>query len=370
MSHNTPAHPDAAELAVRMSESVMRRNPLFPLKWSYDYGVVFKGMEAVYRLTGDVRFFDYIHANMDQFVTDTGDISGYSVNEYNIDHVNNGKALLFLYRETGLDKYRTAAHLLDTQLAGHPRTKEGGFWHKQIYPHQMWLDGLYMGQPFRAEFARLFDRPADLDDIARQLLLMERKARDPKSGLLYHGWDESRLMDWANPVTGCSPNFWGRAMGWYAMSLVDVLEHLPKTHRDYAAICAVLQRTLSALLAVQDEATGLWLQVLDGAGRRGNYVEASASCMVVYALAKGVRLGALPFERFAQAAEEGYAGILKRFISTDSDGLLTLNGTCEVAGLGNVPYRDGSFAYYISERVIANDLKGIGAFIKASVEMA
>ncbi|HYH56320.1 MAG TPA: glycoside hydrolase family 88 protein, partial [Anseongella sp.] len=250
----------------------------------------------------------------------------------------------------------------------HPRTKEGGFWHKKIYEWQMWLDGLYMGAPFYAEYARTFGEKTAFDDIARQFMLMERHSRDAETGLLYHGWDESGEQRWADPETGRSPHFWGRAMGWFGMALVDVLDHFPETHPQRDSLEAILTRLAAAIQASRDPETGLWFQVLDRPEGKGNYPEASASCMFVYTLAKGVRKGYLPGS-YLKTARSGYENILSRFISKAGRGLINLEGTVSVSGLGGDPYRDGSYEYYLSEPVVANDPKGVGAFILAASEM-
>ena len=196
-------------------------------KWRYDQGVILKGIEGIWNVTGQKKWFDYIQKSMDFYVREDGTIKGYKKDEFNIDHVNNGKLVLLLYRVTGKEKYRKAADMLRNQLKDHPRTSEGGFWHKKVYTNQMWLDGLYMGQPFYAEYAMLFHEDTAFNDIARQFILMERHSRDPKTGLLYHGWDESRQQQWADKTTGRSPNVWGRALGWYGMAMVDALDHEP-----------------------------------------------------------------------------------------------------------------------------------------------
>lgn len=353
---------------VGMCDSVMRRAPLLPVRWSYDYGVVFKGMEMIWQKTADDRYYRYIRDNMDIYVDEKGYIGHYQPHEYNIDHVNNGKVILMLYKKTHREKYALAASLLREQLRRHPRTHEGGFWHKFIYPHQMWLDGLYMGCPFYCEYAKLFHEPDIFDDVAHQILLMNEKARDPKTGLLYHGYDESRGMKWADDKTGCSPNFWGRAMGWYAMAIVDVLENFPQEHPKRGEIISVFRSMVDALTKVQDNETGLWWQVLDQGGREGNYLEASCSSMFVYAIAKAIRMKVLD-DSYACICEKGYQGLVTHLVQEDGEGLLNLLDTCQVAGLGNNPYRDGSFEYYISEPRIVNDLKGIGAFIQACAEM-
>jgi len=257
--------------------------------------------------------------------------------------------------------------LLRKQMQTHPRTSESGFWHKKIYSHQMWLDGIYMASPFLAEYAETFNEPALFDDVANQIILMEKHARDEKTGLLYHGWDESRQQRWANPETGQSPNFWGRAMGWYAMALVDVLDFLPSDHPNRPKVIAILQRLATAISNYQDVDTGLWYQVVDKGGKEGNYLESSASCMFVYSFAKAVKHNYID-ENFMTVARKGYDGILKHFIEVDDTGEVHIHKGCSVAGLGGNPYRDGSYEYYISEKIRSNDPKAVGPFILASLE--
>ena len=295
----------------RMSETAMKLwpdsfslgKPGTPAKWSYDLGVILKGVEAVWKASGEAKWFDYIQKQMDHYVQEDGTIKMYRPDDYNIDFVNNGKVLLFLYQETGEPKYFKAAAILRDQLKTHPRTSEGGFWHKQVYPHQMWLDGLYMGQPFYAEYAKLFDEPKAFDDITNQFVLMEKHSRDARTGLLYHGWDESREQKWANHTTGRSPHVWGRAMGWYSMALVDALPYFPEGHPGIDSLTGILQRLAKAVVAFQDEKSGVWYDVVDMGHRPENYFEASASCMLVYALAKGFRLGYLP-KTYLRAAKK------------------------------------------------------------------
>lgn len=340
-----------------------------PAKWSYDLGVILKGVEGVWKATGDRKWFDYIQKMMDHYVQEDGTINMYKPQDYNIDYINNGKVLLTLYQVTGKGKYLLAVEKLRDQLRTHPRTSEGGFWHKKIYPSQMWLDGLYMGQPFYAEYAKLFNEPDAFDDITNQFVLMERHSRDGKTGLLYHGWDESRKQAWADQATGKSPNFWGRSLGWYGMALVDALDHFPADHPGRDTLAAILNRFAKAVTNFQDGKSGVWYDVVDQGGRKGNYLEASASCMLVYTLAKGVRKGYLP-ENYLAHADQGYKGILKEFISTRDGGGINLEKTVQVSGLGGAGrYRDGTFEYYISEPVIQNDPKGMGAFIKCAAEM-
>jgi len=361
--------------AAGMAATVMRiwkvslvLQPGVPVKWAYDQGVVLEGFTGLWKRTGDQRYFRYIQQSMDFFVADNGDIRTYRLQDYNIDHIKNGRVLLTLYKATGNNKYRLAADHLREQLRGQPRTHDGGFWHKQRYPYQMWLDGLYMGEPFYAEYAALFHEDSAFRDITRQFVLMEIHARDSSTGLLYHAWDESREQRWSNKTTGQSPHFWGRAMGWYAMALVDALEYYPAGNPGRDSLIAILHRTAAAVKKYQDTETGCWFQVLDKAGSKGNYVEASASCMFVYALAKGMRLGYLP-AAYREVTTKGYAGIRKQFVKKNKAGDITLSGTVSVAGLGGEPYRDGSYEYYLSEKVIDNDPKGVGAFLLAANEM-
>ena len=357
-----------AAWSVRVADSVMRRGARLADRWRYESGVTLSGIAQVWRQTGDARYGEFIRANIDAFVAPDGAIRTYQQAEYNLDQINQGKLLFPLLRETRDDRYRLAARLLRQQLRTQPRTSEGGFWHKLIYPHQMWLDGVYMAGPFMAEYAAWFDEPELFDEVAREILLMERVARDPQTGLLYHGWDERRQQRWADPQTGCSPHFWARAVGWYAMALVDVLDFLPAAHPQRPAVIAVLQRLAEAVCRVQDAESGVWFQILDQGQRAGNYLESSASCMFVYALARGVQQGHLA-ARYLAVAQRAYAGIIQRFIAVDAQGLVNVTHVCSVGGLGGTPYRDGSFAYYMSEPVVTNDHKGVGAFILAACEM-
>ncbi|HEY9285856.1 MAG TPA: glycoside hydrolase family 88 protein [Pyrinomonadaceae bacterium] len=376
LSSAAPATGQTRPLSERAAATAMNslwRDPAkkeagLPAKWTYELGVVLKGAEGVWYSTGDGRYFKYVRDSIDHFVDKDGSIRTYKLEDYNIDNILLGRNLLTLYKVTGQEKYRKAAAQLREQLKAHPRTREGGFWHKKIYPHQMWLDGLYMGEPFYAEYAVTFGEPEAFDDIARQFVLMEKHSRDAKTGLLYHGWDESREQRWADKQTGRSPHVWGRAMGWYAMALVDTLEHFPAEHPRRGELVAILNRLAAAVAKYQEPKSGLWYQVVDRGGHKGNYLEASASAMFVYALSKGVRQNYLPAS-YTKVAEKAYAGIVKEFVKPVSDAQVNFEGTVSVAGLGGNPYRDGSYEYYLSERVVTNDPKGTGAFIKASVEM-
>ncbi|WON96478.1 MULTISPECIES: glycoside hydrolase family 88 protein [unclassified Sphingobacterium] len=348
-------------------DSLFNRTDKFP-KWSYDMGVIFEGLTDVWRNTANATYFNYMQSRMDAYLSIPDSIKNYDAYDFNIDNIKNGTALLTLYKVTGKEKYLKACHQLYAQLQKQPRTHEGGFWHKKIYPYQMWLDGLYMGQPFYAEYASLMDIPAAFDDIANQFSYMEKNARDKKTGLLYHGWDESRKERWSNPKTGLSPHFWARGMGWYVMALVDVLDYFPEEHPRRPELLAILNRTLSAIVTYQDVKTGVWYDIVDLGTRKGNYLESSASSMFVFALAKSLRKGYIPVS-FQKNLDRGYQGLVKEFIVPAGENRVNLTKTVQVSGLGGKNYRDGSFAYYMSEPVVTNDPKGVGAFILAASEV-
>jgi unsaturated rhamnogalacturonyl hydrolase len=339
-----------------------------PAKWTYDQGVILKGIEDLWYRTGDVKYFNYMQQCMDFFVNERGEIRTYKLTDYNLDNLLCGRVLLTLAKVTNKEKYFKAATTLWEQLKSQPRTNEGGFWHKKIYPYQMWLDGLYMAEPFYVEYAVTVQDTTVFDDIALQFIRMENHARDPKTGLLFHGWDESKAQKWANPVTGTSPHFWARAMAWYGMALVDVLEKFPVSNKYHDSLQLILQRFVKAIKNVQDPKTGLWYDILNMPGAKGNYFEASASSMFVCAIAKAVRLGLIP-DGNIKTAKLGYEGIITTFLEKDGAGQTNLKGTVSVSGLGGNPYRDGSYDYYMSEKVVLNDPKGVGAFLQAANEM-
>ncbi|HEX8411792.1 MAG TPA: pectinesterase family protein [Thermoanaerobaculia bacterium] len=381
-AHIRPAKPKkpAGVWSTRMADSVMKRTP-DPVwldarekpRWEYTPGLVLKSVMHVAERTGDEKYWKYVEAYYDHFVKADGTIEAYNKEEYNIDRINPGKPLFALYARTKNEKYRKAIELLRQQMREHPRTKEGGFWHKKRYPYQMWLDGLYMGAPFLAQYAKTFNEPALFDDIVNQFVWMENHARDPKTGLLYHGWDESRQQKWADPKTGLSPEFWGRAMGWYAMGLVETLDFIPLTHPRRVELVAILQRLAEAVTKVQDPKTGVWWQVLDKGGREGNYLESSVSVMFSFALLKAARLGYVD-KKYGDVGRRAYNGVLREFIEVDKDGVVNIHRVCEVAGLGGDPekgekYRSGTFEYYVTEKIRSNDPKAVGPFIFASLEM-
>lgn len=364
------------QASAKMAESIMQAWPKgvvatesHPGNWGYEEGVLLDGMAAQWHTTANGDEFRYIKAAIDKYVTEDGTIKNYHAEAHSLDEIELGRSVLLVYRVTQQPKYYKAAKFIHDQLALQPRTASGGYWHKQIYPNQMWLDGAYMAEPFRSEYAATFQQPEDFNDIAKQLLLMDEHMRDAKTGLLRHGWDESKQMKWADPKTGLSPEAWGRAMGWYAMALVDVLDWFPADHPNRPELVRALNRTAKAIVAYQDKKTNLWWQVMDQGSRKGNFAEASASNMFVYALAKGVRMGYLP-QADESAARRGWTAIQTTFVATGADGTTSLNGTVKVGGLGGSPYRSGTFDYYIGEATRVNDAKGVGAYLLAGSEMA
>jgi len=338
--------------------------------WNYEQGLMLKALERVFYRSGEGKYFEYIRKDMDQFVKADGSIRTYDYSSFNLDNIPSGRPLLTLYQQSLPDKekYKKAADLLWKQLSEQPKIKEGGYWHKKRYPEQMWLDGLFMAEPFSAEYSLLFNHPEHFDDIAKQFELIEKYAVDEKTGLIYHAYDDAKEQKWADKKTGRSPHFWGRAIGWYAMALVEVLDYFPKDHPKRPELIKYLQRLAPVLAKYQDKNSGVWYQIMDQGTRKGNYLEASASNMFVYALAKGARLGYIPAS-YAAVAKKGYEGVLKTFIEKEKNGTISLNKTVSVGGLGGTPYRDGSYEYYLSEPIRKNDLKGVGPFIMASVEM-
>ncbi|MBQ9463565.1 MAG: glycoside hydrolase family 88 protein [Bacteroidales bacterium] len=346
------------------------------LKWNYTTGLELKAFLDVaeaYAASAAIEpevILQYVDAWYDAIIAEDGTIGvNYKKSNYSVDHICPGRTLFQLYRLTGKEKYRLAMDKLYEQVKEQPRTPEGGFWHKQIYPEQMWLDGLYMMQPFYAEYTAGFvpdkEESANFEDIVHQFLLVAEHTHDPYTGLYRHAWDSSHEMFWAEKATGRSAHAWGRAMGWYAMALVDVLPFIPANIKGREGMVSILRDIADNLPKYADPGTGMWYQVLDQPGREGNYVEATASAMFVYAMLKGCRYGYLDCLPYAK---ECYLKLLDTFVTYDENGLLDLNDCCEVAGLGGKQMRSGDYEYYIHEPVRANDPKGIGPLIWAALE--
>jgi unsaturated rhamnogalacturonyl hydrolase len=363
-----------APWSVRMADSDIIRNPTASTidfvkepRWNYTNGLFCSAIEQVWKKTGDEKYYNYIKQYADEMIDENGVIKLYKPEEYNIDKVNSGRFLFALYEKTKDERYAKAIKSLREQMRTHPRTSEGGFWHKKIYPHQMWLDGLYMGSPFLAQYAQVFNEPALFDDVALQIHLIDSHTYDAKTGLYYHAWDESKEQKWANKETGKSPHVWGRAMGWFAMALVDILDFFPKDHPKRKEILAIVNKMAEGIIKYQDKKTGLWYQVVDQGNREGNYLEASGSSMFDYFLVKAVRKGYID-NKYLSNAKKAYQGILKNLIKVHDNGVVDLTQVCAVAGLGGTPYRDGTYEYYIHEQKRDNDPKGVGPFIMLAVQ--
>jgi unsaturated rhamnogalacturonyl hydrolase len=369
------AIPTNLKWSERMALSIMKRHSqAYQIddqkepKWDYVHGLVLKSFEKLYDKTKDRKYYDYIKNYADATIDSVGAVKSYKFDNYNIDMVTAGRILFNLYDKTKDERYLTVINLLRKQLKEQPRTESGGFWHKKTYPNQMWLDGLYMGEPFYAQYTVQFEDGKNLDDIAKQFELIQEHATDKKTGLLYHGWDESKQMQWADKETGCSPNFWSRSIGWYVMALVDVLDYFPKEHPKRNELIGYLNNVANSLVKFQDNKSGLWYQVTDKGGSEGNYLESSGSSMFAYAMAKGANKGYLP-KKFKKIACKAFKGLTSQLVKTNADGEITLTQACAVAGLGGKPYRDGSYSYYVNERKKDNDPKATGAFILAALEL-
>ncbi|MCD8482982.1 MAG: glycoside hydrolase family 88 protein [Verrucomicrobia bacterium] len=335
-------------------------------RWRYTTALLAIGFNNLWQQTGDQRYRDYALSTISSFVDETGTIASYSVDEYNIDHILGGILLLELYEATGSERYRRALDLMHEQMRTHPRTAQGGLWHKAIYPEQMWLDGLYMSAPFRARYAATLGHTNEFTDIAHQFLLLDQYALNPQTGLLHHAVDFARVQNWADPDTGKSPNVWSRAVGWYLMALVDTLEFVPENTPEHLALVDVLQKTVQAILPYQDYDTGLWFQVMDKPDIPGNYPETSSTSMFVYAIAKGINRGWLS-SNLHEVPMTAFRGMVQNAVNFSDTGNARLFWICEVAGLSEL--RDGSENYYFSEPIVRDDPKGTGPFLKATVEL-
>ena len=362
--------------SVRLTESEMIRYPESwqldfqpKLKWDYCHGLELGAMLDVYDAYGDKKIRDYAIAYADTMVHEDGSITAYKLTDYSLDRINSGKILFRIYEQTKNPKYKKALDLLYSQFEGQPRNEDGGFWHKKIYPHQMWLDGIFMASPYLVQYGATFNEPALFDEATKQILLINSKTYDPATGLYYHGWDESREQKWSNPETGCSPNFWSRSIGWYGAAIVDVLDFLPQETAGRDSIIQILQGLAKAIVKYQDPSSGTWYQVTDQGAREGNYLESSATALFIYTLAKAINKGYIGNE-YIEPTQKAFDGMVKTFTRLEEDGSYTITNCCAVAGLGgdSKRYRDGSFEYYISEPIIENDPKSVGSFILAAIE--
>ena len=339
--------------------------------WNYVDGCMILALLEIYDATKEERYYEFADAYINHRVAEDGSIKGYRVEEYNIDHVNAGKTLFALYDLNGKEKYRKAIDLLYHQVQTQPRTPEGNFWHKKIYPNQIWLDGLYMGQPFYMEYETRFHNKQNYGDIFRQFANVVKYMRDPETGLYYHAYDASKTAFWCDKETGRSSHFWLRALGWYAMALLDTLtkcEPGEEWREQYESLKQVFIQFMDDMLKFQDE-SGLWYQLPAHPGEGDNYLETSGSSIMAYSLLKAVRMGVLP-ERYREYGIKAFDGICKRYLK-EKDGELNLGGICLVAGVGpeDNRRRDGSFEYYMSEPIVENDAKGVGPLLLAYTEL-
>jgi len=335
-------------------------------KWAYD--VAFLGM-AIDRLGNtDPKYSKYMEDWVNYFVHQDGSVTDYKLTEYNLDRIFPGRNVITVYKRNPDPKYKIALDNFIEQLKTHPKTNSGGYWHKKIYPWQMWLDGIFMGSTYMVQYAKEFNVHEWYDVATTQTKMIYEKTLEPSTGLLMHAWDESREQKWCDPKTGQSHYPWSRAMGWYTMAILDILEYIPAEHPDRNDLITILQKTCDALLKVRDPRSGIWFQVLNHGGREGNYLEGSGSAMFTYVFAKGSRLGYLD-EKFREIAGSAFDGIIKELVTVDDKGLVTIRNICGGCGLGGNPYRDGTYEYYVNEKRFDNDTKGVAPFILAAIEL-
>lgn len=363
------------KMYVRMADSEMKR---FPEAWQIDWakrpvfgycqGVVTMSMLKVWKETGDKKYYDYVEKYADMMVQEDGSILNYDyVNgKRNVDMINTGKILFDVYEQTKNPKYKKAMDLLYNAMMDHPRNSLGGFWHKEVYPWQMWLDGLYMASPYLAQYAKVNNKPELLNDVLMQFVIVHRNMKDPVTGLYFHAWDEKKVQKWCDPVTGLSHHFWGRSIGWWYMAIVDVLDFVPENHPLRPEMLAMVEGLAQSLPKFQRD--GVWYQLLGLEDREKNYRESTGTVMYMYSIAKAVNRGYLD-KKYNKVATDTYEGVMRNFIKEEKDGTVSITNCCMVAGLGGNPYRDGSFEYYMSEPVRDNDPKATGPFIMGCIEL-
>ena len=336
--------------------------------WNYIDGCMIKAVVELYHITGNKKYLEFADSFINYFVNEDGSIQSYDPKEYNLDNVNAGKTLFDLYKLTGREKYRKAIDTVYSQLKGQPRTSTGNFWHKMIYTNQIWMNGLYMAQPFYMQYEVESNNKANCRDSYEQFLHVYDLMRDTRNGLYYHAYDDSREAFWCDPVTGLSDNFWLRALGWYAMALVDTMEVMPEEMaEEKARLGAVYKELIDAMLPYQDQESGMWYQVVNRGRIQPNYLETSGSAIFAYAIMKSVRLGYLD-ERYFAFGRKAFDGICEKYLSEENDEL-QLGGICLVAGLGNKEMREGTFDYYMREPVVKNEAKGVAPLILAYIEI-
>lgn len=337
--------------------------------WNYIDGCMITALLCAAEITGEEKYADFAERFIGYYVAEDGSIRGYSQEKYNLDDVNEGRVLFDLYKKTGKEKYKKAIFLLHEQLEKQPRTNTGNFWHKLIYPNQIWLDGLYMAQVFSVRFQKEFGG-GDYSDAVTQFKNVRRLMFDEEKKLYYHGCDCSKTAFWADRNTGCSKNFWLRAIGWFCISLIDNIDYIDNDENARKELIAIFSEAIEGISQYADPETGMYYQVVDQGGREGNYLETSGSSMIAYAMMKGARLGVID-AKYAAMGKKTFDGICEKYLSVNDSGELNLGGICLVAGLGpeDNRRRDGSYEYYVSEPVVENDAKGVAPFVLCYTEV-
>ena len=373
-----PYNPRKSKLAVaeQIASSTLHTYPnqkdlsvISPGKWTYEYGFFLNGVFKLYEKTGKKEYLDYVKGWVDNFITEDGKFKDgvYNRAEYRLDDILPGRLCISLFKKTGDKKYKAIANVLMDHLAHQPRTSEGGYWHKEIYPYQMWLDGIYMGDIFSMQYAAAFKQPEWFDESVKQIKLMYKHAYDPATGLMFHGWDESKNKVWANQTTGASPELWSRAIGWYAMALIDCLDYLPANHPERKNIELMFQKLCTSIAKFQDRKTGLWFQIINKGDRGDNWIETSASGMFIYAFAKGNHKGLLD-KSFLEVSSQAYDALLNNYVYADLKNELHLDQAVKVGSL-NIKNSKGDYDYYINCERRVDDYKGLAALLYASMEL-
>lgn len=340
-------------------------------KWCYEDGCLLQGAMLLYKVTNEKRYLDFILAYLNEFIGENGEIKGYSKEEYNIDNINAGKILFDIYKITKEEKYKKAIEILYDQILTHPRVEQGNFWHKKRYENQVWLDGMYMVEPFYMRYETEFNGKKNYYDIYKHFTNVRDNMFNEKKQLHYHGWDTAKKLEWADKQTGLSKNFWLRAIGWHLMAMVDTLEYMSEEIFDeYRGLQILFKEAINGVVKYQDEQSKMWYQVVDKMEEKGNYLETSGTLMIAYAMMKGARLGYLN-EKYSTIGYEAFKGVCEKYLHENEEGKLALGGICLVAGLGNFngQVRDGSYEYYLSEPVVNDDVKGSGIFLMAYSEV-
>lgn len=349
----------------------MANEKWYSLRWHYIESCILKSYMDSYEQTGNEKYFNFVKSFIDRLYDENGNIPAIDVTYYSIDQVRMASVLLALYKRERDPKYKRVLDVIYAQLKTYPRTKSGNFWHKTNYPNQIWLDGLFMGQPFYVQYIKEFEKKKDYSDTLNQFNNVRKLIYSEEKHLYYHAYDESREIFWCDKVTGCSPNAWGRAVGWLVMALVDVLELLQGEQVDAEGLKILLKETIDGMLPYQHN-SGMWYQVVDKVDEPGNYLESSGTLMLSYAILKGVRLCYLPKE-YTTYGKNAFKGTVKEYIK-EVNGEVLLGGICKSAGLGKHPdtgvIRDGSFEYYTKgEQIVSNNGHGVAPLLMAYNEI-